>query len=136
MADKQDEGGTAGTIADSEAQRRLRYVVALEIQEVMTRHNVGGAIFIASELACAWKFVLPTWAGLRYEGDNGFRVKFSSKTPEGRLLADRTMHLIATMRDMTSNAALIFMNLFDMVEKQLGPGQIEHKRVHFGKMSM
>lgn len=62
------QGGAAGTAYDSESQKWLRNKVAQEIEDVMTRHSVGGAVLLVSKEASAWRIVIPNWVGLFREG--------------------------------------------------------------------
>jgi len=126
-------GGDAGTSQDSADQQKLRNTVLEEIEAVLHKHEVGGAVFIASRDSSAWRFVIPKWSGITLEGPGYVRVRISSRTPALKEIADSTMHYVAMMRDMCIDGATLFARLFQQVEDQVGgPGSIEHRRRQMG----
>jgi hypothetical protein len=122
----EDQGGDAGTQKDSDDQRRLRNVVAEEIEAIMVKHNVGGAVFLASKDSAAWRFVLPEWSALQFEGGIGMRFKGTTRTPEGRILFESTLHFLLAVRDMTRDCAALYADLYRCIEQGLPPGAVKH----------
>jgi hypothetical protein len=119
-----EQGGQAGSANDTEDQKRLRNTVAQEIEDVMVRHGVGGAVFLVSEQSSAWRFVIPQWCGLIQQAD-GFRIQVHGKSDPHK--ADVTLHYIAMLRDMTAHCAILFGDMFKRVEGKLPKGAISHK---------
>jgi hypothetical protein len=121
-----EQGGDAGTQKDSDDQRRLRNVVAEEIEAIMVKHDVGGVVFLASKASGAWRFVLPKWSVLQLEGGMRMRFKGTTRTPEGRDLFESTLHYVLCVRDMSRDCAALYADLFRCIEQGLPPGAIEH----------
>lgn len=129
MPTNKRQGGDANTRRDDDEQRHLRNVVLEEVEAILHKHECGGAIFIGSRNAAAWRFVLPKWSGLTTEAGGIVRIRISSRTPALRAIGDSTMHYVARMRDMCIEGAELFIALFMEAEDRLGgPGSIQHKR--------
>jgi hypothetical protein len=125
-------GGDAGTPRDTDDQRKLRALTE-ELTALMRKHEVGGVVILSSRESAAWLFEIPKWAGLTDEGV-GLRVRISSRTPALRAVADSTMHMVGTIRDMALDVATLFDVLWRNVEDQLGgPGSIQHRRARIIK---
>jgi hypothetical protein len=125
-------GGDAGTPRDTDDQRKLRALTE-ELTAIMRKHEVGGVVILSSRESAAWLFEIPNWAGLTQE-PRGLRVRISSRTPALRAVADSTMHMVGTVRDMALDVATLFDVLWRNVEDQLGgPGSIQHRRARIIK---
>lgn len=123
------QGGAAGTAYDDEAQQWLRNKVAQDIEDVMVRHSVGGVVLLASKEAAAWRFVIPSWAGLYREGPNGWRFRWKK---EQRAKADLTAQLVLAIRDLAMHSAAYFYDLAKQLESSV---EIDHEPIpHLGKI--
>lgn len=104
---------------DTADQKRLRDEVLEQIGAIMKAANVGGVVMLASQQSAAWRFVIPEWAGIVFEDRGLMRVRINSKTPEAKQHGDETMHLIASMRDMSRDVTEAFGRTFRMVRESL-----------------
>lgn len=120
------QGGDAGTKKDNDDQRRLRNEVAEEIEAVMHKHGVGGAMFLCSEESAAWRFVLPQWSLLQFDTIGVLRFKGNTRTPRARALIENTLHYIGAVRDMAGECATMYGDLFACVERSLPDSSISH----------
>lgn len=118
------QGGQAGTPKDDAAQRHLRNVVAQEFQALCDKHDIGGAFFLVGKQACAWRFVLPKWSQLMFEGSN-MRLRTKSSTQQERDDRDSTLFLIGMIGEMSGKCAVMFLEIFQNAQKAFG-GSIEH----------
>lgn len=116
---------------DNDDQRRLRVTISDELEAVMRKHDVGGAIFLASRDSASWRFVFPPWSGLQPEplpdGGAQLRLRLSSKAPE---LASATVGMIANIRDMCTDAAEVFGRTFRRARRELEAqgAKVDHVR--------
>jgi hypothetical protein len=119
-------------MTDDTDQKRLRQTISDEIHAIMDKHGVGGVVMLVSRESASWRMVFPDWSGLQPDPSQPgtpLRLRLSSKTPEARQAADSTMHLIASIRDMSSDCVNAFGRLFRAAELELqkqGSG-IDHK---------
>jgi len=112
---------------DSEDQRRLR-ALGRKLARRLQDAGAGGAILMASRDSTAWTFVLPPWSGIQHEGV-GFRIRLSSKTPQGAADADATLHLITSLHELCTEAAEVYGKIRSalVAEIEAGGGTVEHK---------
>lgn len=115
-------------MTDSSDQKHIRETVAAEIQAVMDRHQVGGVILLCSRESAAWRFVFPTWSALQSDPVYGARLRASSKIPGDAERLEAAMHMIGSLRDMTSDAANVFGSLWRQAKRAIeaGGGSVEH----------
>lgn len=114
---------------DSEDQVLLRQVIGDEVEAVLKKYDVGGALMLVSRDSASWRSVFPSWCGLQPDPVTVLRLRMSSKTPEAQRDADCTMHFIATLREMCSDYANFYGRLWRQAVDALKVqgGTVEHR---------
>ena len=120
---------------DTDDQKHLREVVSAEIKAIMDKHEVGGAVLLASRESASWLTVFPVWSGLQLDPVHGMRLRINSKTPESQAVANATMGLIMNIREMCSDYANLYGRLFRQAKDALAQqgSTIEHTSFEDGE---
>ena len=117
---------------DDEDQKRIREEVCAEVQAVLDKHDCGGVVLICSRDSAAWRLVFPRWSGLQPDGEHGARLRVNSRTAEAKAQADSTLGMIANLRDMSTDVANLFGNLFRQAKAALAEKRVEVEHKSFG----
>lgn len=96
---------------DDPDQRHLRLQVADEVEAVLKKYDVGGALLLVSKTSAAWRSIFPSWCGLQPDPVHVLRLRMKGATPEDKDNASATMHFIATIREMCSD----YQNLYGRI---------------------
>ena len=106
--------------------KRYRECVA-EIEAVLKKYDMAGAITVVDKQRAMFKYVWPTWSCIRWEGN---AVRFRAKREEFPSVAapqecvEGSVHIIMQMRDIAAQT----FQLCEHIQTKLGEVfEIEHK---------
>lgn len=107
-------------------QKRYRECM-IEIEAIMKKYDMGGAINIVSEDRAMFKYFWPTWGCIRWEGNAiRFRAKredFPDEATQMRTM-ELSVHILLQMKDMAAQT----FNMCEHIEKKLREVlEIDHK---------
>lgn len=93
---------------------------ANEIDAVLKRYDIGGAMNLVSQTHGEFLISFPTWSGITKELDeNGVeRVRVRIKGKGEQEKAEGTVHLIVSNLQMFDHMSELFKNLFDLLKEK------------------
>ena len=101
-----------------------------EVQAVLDKHKIAGAVVLSSSTHAEFWLSLPEWSAVQlteHEDQLALRIKSSSER-DGQAHLEASMHLLLSLRDSSMNFAMGLVQLGDAAVKALeGEGmEVEH----------
>lgn len=114
-------------MADFSKNKKYRECVA-EVEAILKKYDMGGAITVISQDRAMFKYVWPTWGCMSFEGHNTIRFKAKREDYPSEEAQYHTMelsvHVIMQMKDIAANT---FAMCEEMERKLREHIEIEHK---------
>lgn len=107
--------------------KRYRECMA-EINGVLKKYDMAGAITVVDKERAMFKYVFPTWGAIKFEGSDKIRLRALRKDyatdAEHMRALELSAHIIMQFRDIAAQTFSFCQHLADSIGKQL---TIEHQ---------